>query len=262
MGVLLLPHTLKNCCKAKTTTEGFGGGNEVRRAIRYQLFVGRADVEAGAREERRNSLRNSLTAGQMEGILGVALAGTAGLEEGVGGMDGDGTRFDSPHSGGASMGLPDDGPSNASYLDGNNKGGGGGGGVLSVIPTVADADDHNHSTVDIHPMGGGTGALWLREQRSLSGSRDSLDLDTNEDENVLDLVLEGPPLADIVSAETCSIFDEKMKPLLAAIPRKFIGLEIVMSIFFFVLLLITYGNTVNPSQYYGNINVAILNRYT
>ena len=129
---------------------------------------------------------------------------------------------------------------------------------------------------DVHPMGsgGGVGGAvgggiggWgeASERRSIALAKDSLILmnedDEEEDENVLDAVLEGPPLADIISADTVSIFDEKMKPLLAAIPRKFIGLEIVMSIFFFVLLLITYGNTVNPSQYYGNINVAILNRY-
>ena len=153
-----------------------------------------------------------------------------GMEAGVGGMNA--TTYDTQ------LGESQDVPTN------DNRGG-----VLSVLPRIAD---------DNVPVTG-AGSLSLPIRRTISESQHSLSL-TDEDDNVLDAVLEGPPLADIVSAETCSIFDEKMKPLLAAIPRKFLGLEIVMSIFFFVLLLITYGNTINPSQFYGNINVAILNR--
>ena len=218
---------LKTCCKPKTDGEDGGGGNEVRRAIRYHLFADRAERAAGQREERRNSLRLSITGGQMEAMEGM---GATGMEEGVGAMNA--TTYDTQ------LGESQDVPTN------DNRGG-----VLSVLPRIAD---------DNVPVTG-AGSLSLPIRRTISESQHSLSL-TDEDDNVLDAVLEGPPLADIVSAETCSIFDEKMKPLLAAIPRKFLGLEIVMSIFFFVLLLITYGNTINPSQFYGNINVAILNR--
>ena len=41
--------------------------------------------------------------------------------------------------------------------------------------------------------------------------------------------------------------------------KKAIGLEIFLSLFAFVLLLITYGNSMRPSDYYANINVAVIN---
>ena len=81
---------------------------------------------------------------------------------------------------------------------------------------------------------------------------------SHDDMNVIDALVE-PPLADVVSAADVSLFDPSMRPVLAGLRKKAIGLEIILSLFAFVLLLITYGNSMRPSDYYANVNVAVIN---
>ena len=77
--------------------------------------------------------------------------------------------------------------------------------------------------------------------------------------NIIDDLVEGPPLEEIISTEVVSLFHPTMKPIFKGFVRKAIGLEIALSIFFFILLLVTYGVAVDPSYYHDRVGIAILN---
>ena len=59
--------------------------------------------------------------------------------------------------------------------------------------------------------------------------------------------------------ENISIFDPSIRGDLNLYVKKAIGLEVFLSIVFLVLLLLTYGNTWDPTDKYSNIKIAVLN---
>jgi hypothetical protein len=67
-------------------------------------------------------------------------------------------------------------------------------------------------------------------------------------------------LTPVEAPDTLPIWDPSVREILVKnVIKKGIVIEIIAIIFFLIILLITYGSVWDPSKYYHNINVAVLN---
>lgn len=120
--------------------------------------------------------------------------------------------------------------------------------------------DYSNPQIDVIPIKrySNPSIVLPTKETLLNNNTNNNDInDTNNDTTNLNNNISSTKSPSI--APTISIFDPSIQNEFSTFRKTAVGLTIFLSIFFFILLLITYGNGWNPGQYYSDIEIGILN---